>query len=172
MDLFLEFSCFFYVPVDVGNLISGSSAFSKSSLYIWKFLIQVLLKPSLRDLGYNLASMWNKHNWAVVWASLALTFFGIVMKTDLFQSCGHCWVLKLCWHTECSTLTASSFRIWNNSARISLHPLALLVVMLAKAHLSSYSRMSGSRRVTTALWSSRPLRLGLCSFFVLQDVWL
>ena len=53
----LEFSCFFYDPTDVGNLISGSSAFSKSSLYIWKFLIQVLLKPSLQDFEHYLASM-------------------------------------------------------------------------------------------------------------------
>ena len=45
VDIFLEFSCFFYDPMDVGNLISGSSAFSKSSLYIWKFLVYILLKP-------------------------------------------------------------------------------------------------------------------------------
>ena len=45
LDVFLEFSCFFYDPTDVGNLISGSSAFSKSSLNIWKFLVHVLLKP-------------------------------------------------------------------------------------------------------------------------------
>ena len=49
VDIFLEFSCFFYDPVDVGNLISGSSAFLKSSLYIWKFLVHVLSKPSLKD---------------------------------------------------------------------------------------------------------------------------
>ena len=49
VDIFLEFFCFFYDPVDVGNLISGSSAFSKSSLYIWKFSVHVLLKPNLED---------------------------------------------------------------------------------------------------------------------------
>ena len=49
VDVFLELSCFFYDPTDVGNLISGSSAFSKSSLNIWKFLVHVLLKPSLKD---------------------------------------------------------------------------------------------------------------------------
>ena len=54
IDVFLEFPCFLYHPANVGNLISGSSAFSKSSLYIWKFLIQVLLKPSLRDWGITL----------------------------------------------------------------------------------------------------------------------
>ena len=53
VDVFLEFSCFLYDPTDVGNLISGSSAFSQSSLYIWKFLVRVLLKPSLKDFGHN-----------------------------------------------------------------------------------------------------------------------
>ena len=57
VDVFLEFSCFFYDPADVGNLITGSSAFSKPSLYIWKFSVHVLLKPSLKDLQHCLASM-------------------------------------------------------------------------------------------------------------------
>ena len=56
-DIFLEFSCFFDDPVDVGNLISGSSAFSKPSLNIWKFLVHLLLKPSLKDFEHDLASM-------------------------------------------------------------------------------------------------------------------
>ena len=55
------------------------------------------------------------------------------MKTDLFQSCGHGWVFQICWHIECSTLTALSFRIWNSSAGIPSLPLALFVVMLPKA---------------------------------------
>ena len=50
---FGEFPCFFYEPVDVGNLISGSSAFSKHSLCIWKFLVNILQKPSLKDFEYN-----------------------------------------------------------------------------------------------------------------------
>ena len=49
-DVFLEFSCFFYDPMDVGNLISSSSAFSKSSLYIWKFLVRILLNSSFEGL--------------------------------------------------------------------------------------------------------------------------
>ena len=69
------------------------------------------------------------------------------MKTDLFQSCGHCWVFQICWHIECSTFTASSFRIWNCSTGIPSPPLALFVVMLPKAHLTSHSWMSGSRWV-------------------------
>ena len=76
------------------------------------------------------------------------------MKTDLFQSCGHCWVFQICWHIECSTFTASSFRIWNSSTGIPLPPLALLVVMLSKAQLTSRSRMSGSRSVITPMWLS------------------
>ena len=54
---FLELSCCFYDPVDVGNLISGSSAFSKSSLYIWKFSVHVLLMPGLKDFEHFLASV-------------------------------------------------------------------------------------------------------------------
>ena len=57
VDVFLEFSCFFYVPVDVSNLISGSSAFSKSSLNIWKFMVHVLLKPSLENFKHYFVSM-------------------------------------------------------------------------------------------------------------------
>ena len=56
VDVFLEFSCFFYDPRDVGSLISGSSAFSKSSLYIWKFSVHILLEPSLKDFEHYFAS--------------------------------------------------------------------------------------------------------------------
>ena len=69
------------------------------------------------------------------------------MKTDLFQSCSHCLISQICWFIECSTFTASSFRIWNSSTGILSLPLALFVVMLPKAHLTSHSRMSGSRCV-------------------------
>ena len=71
-------------PMDVGNLISGSSAFSKSSLYIWNILVHILLKPSLKDFEYYLASMWNEHNCIVVWTFFGIAFLGIGMKTDLF----------------------------------------------------------------------------------------
>ena len=66
VDVFLEFSCFFYDPMDVSNLISGSSAFSKSSLNIWKLSVYILQKPSLKDFEHYFASMSNKHNCAVV----------------------------------------------------------------------------------------------------------
>ena len=57
VDVFLELPCFFNDPTDVGNLISGSSAFSKSSLYVWKFSVHILLNPSLKDFEHYLASM-------------------------------------------------------------------------------------------------------------------
>ena len=62
VDVSVEFYCFFYDPLDVGNLISGSSACSKSSLYIWKFPVHVLLKAGLKDFEHDLASMWKEHN--------------------------------------------------------------------------------------------------------------
>ena len=73
---------------------------------------------------------------AIVWQfehSLALSFFGIGMKSDLFQSCGHCWVFQMWWHIGCSTFTASSFRIWNSSTGIPSPLLGLFVVMFPKA---------------------------------------
>ena len=85
------------------------------------------------------------------------------MKTDVFQSCGHCWVFQSCWHIECSTFTASSSRIWNSSTGIPSPPLALFLVILPKAHLTSHSRMSSSRWVwvITPSWLSELWR----SFF-------
>ena len=67
------------------------------------------------------------HDWAT-----SLYFFGIRMKTDLFQSCSHCWVFQNWWHIECSTLTASSFRILNSSAGILSPPLDLFIVILLR----------------------------------------
>ena len=115
-DVFLECSCFFYDPMDVGNLMSASSVFSKSKLNIWKFLVHVLKKPMLENFEHSFASMWNECHCVV-----GCTFFGIAllwdwmmktgklrdwMKTDHFQSCGLCWVFQICWHIECSSLTA------------------------------------------------------------------
>ena len=125
VDVFLEFPCFLYDPLDVATLISGSSVFSQLSLYIWKFMVHVLQKPSLNDFEHNLPSMWNEHSCTVVWIFFGIHVFGIGMKTDLLQSCGHCWVFSICWHTVCNTLIASYFRIWNNSTAISSPPLAL-----------------------------------------------
>ena len=125
VDAFLELSCFFYDPTDVGNLISGSSAFSKSSwisgsswfMYCWSLAWRIL---SISLLGCEMS--------AIVWLfeqSLALPFFWIRMKTDLFQPCVHCWVFQICWYIVCSTAMASSFRIWNSSTGIPSPSLAL-----------------------------------------------
>ena len=57
VNIFIEFPCFFYDPVDIGTLISGSSAFLKSSLNIWKFMVHVLLKPGLENFEHYFASM-------------------------------------------------------------------------------------------------------------------
>ena len=88
------------------------------------------------------------------------------MKTDLSQSCGHCWLFKICWHIECSTFTASSFRIWNSSAGITSPPLALFIVMLHKAHLTSHSRLYGSRWVFTPSWLPGSWRFFLHNSYV------
>ena len=92
-----------------------------------------------------------------------MPFFGTGMKTDLLQSCGHHLVFQICWHIGCSTLTASAFRIWNNSTGIPSPPLALLIVMLPKAHLTWHSRTSGSRWLTTTAWLSASWRSFLYS---------
>ena len=77
IDVFLELSCFFDDPADVCNLISGSSAFSKTILNIWKFTVHVLLKPSLENFEHYFASVWDECNCVVVW-----TFFGIAFLWD------------------------------------------------------------------------------------------
>ena len=74
IDVVLELSCFLYDPKDVGHLISGSFAFSKSSLSIWKFTVHVLLKPVLENFEHYFASVWDECNCVVV-----LTFFGIAL---------------------------------------------------------------------------------------------
>ena len=96
------------------------------------------------------------------------TFFGIALLGDLKWKLTFsnpvATVLQIFWHIECSTLTASS-RVLNSSARSLSSPLALFVVMLSKAHLTSHSRMSSSSWVTTPLWLSGLLRpFWYCSF--------
>ena len=144
IDIFPELSCFLRIQwmLTIWSLVplpflnpawtSGGSQFTYCWSLAWRILSITLLACEMN---------------AIVWQfehSLALRFFGIGMKTDLFQFCGHCWVFQICWHIECSTLTASSLGIWNSSAGIPLPPLALFVVMLPKANLISRARMSGS----------------------------
>ena len=86
VDVFLELSCFFDDPVDVGNLISASSALSKSSLNTWKFTVHVLLNPGLENFEHYFPNLWDKCKCAVFELSLALSFLGMRMKVDLFPA--------------------------------------------------------------------------------------
>ena len=142
-------------------------------LAIWSLVSQPFLNPA-----WTSGNSWFIYRWSLAWRimsitllvceisvivrlfehSLALPLFRIGMETDLFQSYGPCWVFQICWHTECSTLTTSSFRILNSSTGI----LALFIVMLPKVHLTSHSRMSSSRWVITTLWLSGSWRFFVC----------
>ena len=126
--VFLEFSCFVYDPVDVGNLISGSSAFSKYNLNIWKFLVHIRLKPSLDNFEHYFASMWDECNCSVVWV-----FFGIAFLWNWNKN----WSFPVLWPLVSfpnllaywvQHFTASSFRIWNSSTEILSPLLALFIV--------------------------------------------
>ena len=88
VDVFLELFCFSDDPTDVGDLISGSCAFSKSSLNIWKFTVHILLKPGLENLEHYFASVWDECNCAVVW-----TFFGIAFLWDWNEN----WPFPVLW---------------------------------------------------------------------------
>ena len=137
--------------------------FYKPRLYISKFPVHVLLKPCLKDFEHNLTSMWNEYNCMVAW-----TFFGITHPWYWNENWPFpvLWPLLsfpnllIYWVQHFSSIT---FRIWNNSAGIPSPPLALFIVMLPQAHLTSHSRKSGSRWVTTPSWSSGSLRSFLYS---------
>ena len=103
IDVFLEFPCLLCDPIYVGNLISGSSALSKPSLDVWKFLVCIMLKSIIQDFKHDLTRVQWEMSAIVQWEmsaiaqwldhSLVLPFLGIGMRIDLFQSCGHCWGL-------------------------------------------------------------------------------
>ena len=143
IDISRELSCFFDDPEDAGNFISGSSAFSKTSLNIWKFTVHILLKPGLKNFENYFTTMWDECNCAVVWAFFGIAFLRDWNKNWPFPVLWPLLSFQIHWHIECSTFRASSFRIWNRSAGTPSLPLALFVVMLPKAHLTSHSRMSG-----------------------------
>ena len=149
-NVFLELFCFFHDPgmLEIWFLIplpflkpagtSGSSRFTYCWSLAWRILSITLLACEMSSIVQSF-----EH-------SLALPLFGVRIKTDLFQSFGLCWVFQILWHIECSTFIASSFRIWNCTTGIPSPPLALFVVMLSKPHLTSHSRMYGSRSVITS----------------------
>ena len=107
INVFLELSCFFDDPVNVGNLISGSSAFSKTSLNIWNFMVHVLLKPCLENFEHYFTSVWDEWNYVVVWA-----FFGILLKVLL-------WFLKTASFSQ-SENAQWSWKILPHSPGVSL----------------------------------------------------
>ena len=88
VDVLLELTCLFNDPVDVGNLISGSSALSKSSLIIWKFMVHILLKPGLENFEHYFTSVWDERSYAVAW-----TFFGIAFLWDWTEN----WPFPVLW---------------------------------------------------------------------------
>ena len=141
VDVFLELTCLFNDPVHVGNLISGSSTFSKSSLNIWKFMVHILLKPGLENVEHYFTRVWDECSYAVAW-----TFFGIAFLWDWNEN----WPFPVLWPLlSFPNLLAywvkhfhtSSFRIWNSSTGISSPPLALFIVMLPKAHLTAFQAL-------------------------------
>ena len=166
IDVFLELSCFFNDPamLAIWSLVplpflkppwtSASSQFT----YCWSL--------AWRILSITLLALWDECNCAVVSA-----FFEIAFLWDWNEN----WPFPVLWplpssqilgHIECSTFTVSSFRIWNSSTGILSPPLALFIVMLSKAHLTSHSRMSGSRWVITPSWLTGLWRSFLYSSFV------
>ena len=88
VDVFLEFSSLFDDPMNDGNLVSCFSAFSKSSLDIWKFMVNILLKPGLENFEHHFASVWDECNCVAVW-----TFFGIAFLWD----CKENWPIPVLW---------------------------------------------------------------------------
>ena len=88
IDAFLELSCFFDNPADVGNLMSCSSAFYKSSLNIWKFMVHILLKPGLEKIEHYFTSVWDECSCVVVWA-----FFGTALLWDWNEN----WPFPVLW---------------------------------------------------------------------------
>ena len=161
------------------------------SMFFWNFFAFSMIQQMLANWPLVPLSFQNPactyggsqftYCWSLLWRILNITLLACEMNTvvqvvwtsfstsllwdwseNWLLSTG--WVFQICWHIECSTLTASSFRILNNSAGILSSPLALFVVMLTKAHLTSNSKMSSSRWVTTPSWLSRSLRLFLYQF--------
>ena len=123
-------------------------------LNIWKFMIHVLLKPGLENFEHYFTSVWDECNCVVVWAFFGIAFLWDWNENWLFPVLWPLLSFQICWHTECSTFSASSFRSRNSSTGILSLLLALFAVMLPKAHLTSHSRISGCRWVITPSWSS------------------
>ena len=132
--------------------------------WTWKFTVHVLLKPGLENFEHYFASKWDECNCAVAWA-----LFGIAFLWDWNEN----WLVAVLWPLLCfpnllaywvKHIHSIIFWIWNSSTEIPPPPLALFIVMLPKAHLTSHSRMS--RWVITPSWLSGSWRSFLCKSFV------
>ena len=173
VDVFLELSCFFndtmlaiwslvLLPFLNPNWTSGSSWF----MYCWSLAWRIL------SITFT---TWDECNCSVVWNSLAMPLFGTGMKTDIFQSRGHCWGFQICWHNS-----AALHSIISQDLKAQLEfqspPRTLFLVMLPDAHLTWHSRMSGSQWVITLSWLSGSWRSFLyssslysCTFFSISS---
>ena len=120
----LQYSCL-EIPMDGGAWWAAIYGVAQSRTW--------LKQPS--SSSSNSSSVWDECNYAVVWAFFGTAFPWYGMKTDIFQSCGHCRVFQICWHIECSTLTTSSFSIWYSTAGIPSLTLGLFVVILRPSWL-------------------------------------
>ena len=145
IDVFLECSFFFWWSSRCWQLISASSAFSKTSFNVWKFTVHVLLKPGLENFENYFTSVWDECSCAFVWAFFVIAFlrnwnenwpFPVLWPLLSFPNLLVYWVQHF---------HSIIFRIWNSSTGIPSHQLALFIVRLPKAHLTSHSRMSGPR---------------------------
>ena len=161
VDIFLKLPCFFYdlMMLRIWSLVlltlqypastSGSSQFMYCCSMTWRIL-NIILEERVQVYS-SLNILLHCPSFELKWT---LTFSSPVARGEFF---------KICWYIRCSTLTAPSFRILISSSEISSPPLALFVVSFAKAHLTSHSRMSGSRWVPTP---SLPLSLRLFSIVI------
>ena len=118
ISVFLELSWFFNDPMDVGNLVSGPSAFSKTSLNIWNFTVYVLLRPGLKNFEHYFTSMWDECNCVVVWA-----FFGIAFLRDWNKN----WPFLVLW-----PLLSKFVGLW--SAALSQHYLLRFEIAQLECH--------------------------------------
>ena len=118
IDVFLRLSCFLDDPADVGNLISGSSAFSKTSLNIWNFMVHVLLKPGLENFEHYFTNVWDECNCLVIF-----TFFGIALLWNWNEN----WPIPVLWPLPSfpnllaywvQHFHSIIFQIWNSSTGI------------------------------------------------------
>ena len=163
IDVFLAISCFFDDPVDAANLLSGSSAFSKSSLNIWKFIVHVLLKPGLENFEHYFASVRHVCNCVVVWALSGIAFpwdwndnwsFPVLRPLLSFPKFADILSAALSQHHLLGFETAQLEFITSTS------------FVCSEAHWTSHSSMSGSRSVITPSWLSGSQRSFLHSFSV------